>query len=96
MSLVNQVTVDPTGVGTCLDYSSILAHGTAELGAYMAAVQQQFGRQAAEKAGSRWVDLLEQTWAPDGDVREGFRRITIHAASYLAKQDSPEQQSASH
>ena len=79
-----EVNFVPTKVSVCLRCDSLIQNARAELGAYMAAVELQFGHQEVERAGCRWVDPLEQSMALDSDVRSEFRRITILSASHLA------------
>jgi hypothetical protein len=74
----------PTEVHECQRCNWLFQNASAELGAYIAAVEQRFGHQAAERAGKYWVDLLERSGAPNSDARSEFRRITILAASHLA------------
>lgn len=74
----------PTEVHVCRRCNSLYREASAELSAYIAAVEQGFGHKAAKRAGELWVDLLERSRALDGDARSEFRRITILAANHLA------------
>ena len=74
----------PAEVPACRRCNSLFQAASAELSAYIAAVEQGFGQQAAKRAGEVWVDLLERSSTPDGDARSAFRRITILAANHLA------------
>jgi len=54
-----------------------------ELGAFISAVQQLFGREQARNAANYWLEALERV-----DFRRGgypyFRQVTIEAARHLA------------
>lgn len=59
-----------------------IAAAERELGAFLAAVRQQFGPEATERAGMYWIEALEAAGQPCS--RNSLRRITILAASRLA------------
>jgi hypothetical protein len=84
MDSARTVKLSPTKVHVCQHCNSLFQNASAELNAYITAVEQRFGHQAAKRAGGHWVDLLEQSGALNGDARSELRRITILAASHLA------------
>ena len=84
MNSLGQVALVPNEVGMCQHCDSLLQDATAELSAFIAAVELRYGHQVAERAGVHWVELLEQSSALKSDTPSEFRTITILAATYLA------------
>src|SRR5579871_2344009 len=83
MSSSRAVDFVPSEIGGCPHCNSRLQDARAELAAYMMAVEQRFGRQAAELAGAQWIDLFEQRADSNREARSEFRKISILAASRL-------------
>jgi hypothetical protein len=54
---------------------------TAELDSYLAAVENTYGREMAEKAGALWLDIFDQSGVMNDPPNAGLRSITILAAS---------------
>jgi hypothetical protein len=57
---------------------------TAELGSYLAAVENTYGREMAEEAGVWWLDIFDQSGVMNDAPNAGLRSITILAASRFA------------
>jgi len=84
MNSMGAVDFAPNEVSICQRCNSLFQNASAELSAYIAAVEQRFGRQAGASAGHHWVDLLEQSGSLDNNTRAELRKITILAARHLA------------
>jgi hypothetical protein len=61
-----------------------IASAERELGAFLCAVQRQFGPQVTGRAGIYWIEALEAIDRPSRNLIS-LRRITILAASRLAR-----------
>jgi hypothetical protein len=59
-----------------------------ELGAFVQAVSVLFGGPEAESAAARWLELVENSEAPE-DEHPNWRQITIATASELANGQLP-------
>jgi hypothetical protein len=57
---------------------------TAELGSYLAAVENTYGREMAEEAGALWLDIFDQSGVMNDAPNAELRSITILAASRFA------------
>jgi hypothetical protein len=57
---------------------------TAELGSYLAAVENTYGREMAEEAGAWWLDIFDQSGVTNGAPNADLRSITMLAASRFA------------
>lgn len=61
-----------------------------EMGAFVTAVGELFGRLEAARAAECWIELAESMEAPLVDGYPNWRRITITAVSQLAKRSPPD------
>jgi hypothetical protein len=57
---------------------------TAELGSYLAAVENIYGREMAEDAGALWLDIFDQSGVMNDAPNAEMRSITKLAASGFA------------
>jgi hypothetical protein len=66
------------------DQSALIAMAERELGAFLSAVHEKFGPEAAPRAGKFWLEAFEAANQPTNQTHPDWRRITIAAASRLA------------
>lgn len=76
--------VDPVSPQYVPQLPSAVALAERELGAFLGAVRQRFGVEAARRAASYWMEAFEATDITCENARAGLRKVTIAAASCLA------------
>jgi hypothetical protein len=77
-------TLDPWLEGSEAECWPLIAEAAKEVGAFVSAVREIFGAEAAARAAEYWIEFAETVSLPAVEGRTNWRKLTIMASCRLA------------